>query len=231
MNKLILKSILGLAILHFAGCASYHPQAVDIPLIKEKGDMRINAGASVYHDLSNSTFMGLHGTFSGGITDFLAVQTYLNLDGLLGCHWQGALGIFKGLENNVVMELYGGGGFCRGLFDNEEEKMNQYQFVFSQFNIGKTNVGNSNLDFGLGLKGAFLNNRENYHIELIDTYKVHKKYCWTIEPSAFLRFGGNRAKFNTMINYLWTDNVAKSYYFPLGISFGVNFKLGKKGVT
>ena len=66
-------------LLVLTGCttsAYYHPQVVDIPLIKEKGDIRLNAGyfmSPSFHGGSNS---GAHATFSIGLSNMVASQTY-----------------------------------------------------------------------------------------------------------------------------------------------------------
>ena len=215
-------------LLLFTGCASYYPQVVDIPLIKEKGDTRINAGffivPSPYDDDIN---VGGHGTFSRGITDFLSVQTYASFDGLFRFHLQGALGVFKGFENNAVIELYAGYGYGTGsLFGIIA--MDNYQITFAQFNIGKINQNNSKIDYGLGLKGGYVYNDYKYYNENYTYLNIESKYGWMAEPSVFIRVGGNRVKYNLTVNYLWLEHIAEGYYFPVSIGMGVNIRLGNK---
>jgi hypothetical protein len=50
------------------GCAVYHPQTADIPLIDHKGDLRIDAGASL--------IPSVHSTFSYGLTKRIALQAF-----------------------------------------------------------------------------------------------------------------------------------------------------------
>ena len=48
------KYLFAIAILLLSGCAAYYPQAVDIPLIRKKGDLRIDAGFFLAHDFHES---------------------------------------------------------------------------------------------------------------------------------------------------------------------------------
>ena len=221
MKKIICKLLVMKLLL--TGCAAYYPQLVDIPLIEEKGDIRLNTGCFIAMDFEDILNAGVNGTFSAGVTDMLAVQGYASLDALLRWHFQGALGIFNAYENNTVIEMYAGyglgtGGWWNMLFDF-------YDLCFMQFNIGQTNAVNGNIDFGMGLKGGYVfydYTQYNMNYE----YKMTKNNSWIIEPSMFVRFGGKHVKMNIMVNYLWADNIPKPYYFPVSVGMGVNFKFG-----
>ena len=208
----------------------YYPQAVDVPLIKEKGDFRLDVGGFIIpkinptneSDSSVLADMGIHSTFSAGITDLLATQTFVSLDVLLRVHLHGALGLYKAFDNNTVMELYCGFGYGNGFLSGmHSEGKDDYLLSFAQFNIGHSGSGKSNTDFGLGLKGGYL------HTNSVNG-DFYKKNGWVFDPSIFIRFGGNKAKYNIKLIYMWTDTVAEQYYFPLSMSMGVNLDLGKK---
>ena len=221
MKKRILLS--PVIVLIMTSCASYSPQVVDIPLIKNKGDMRINTGFFVSHTLEDDYNFGAHNTFTAGVTDVLAAQAYTSVDAMLRWHLHGALGLFKAFENNTVIELYGGYGFGMAGYWNRKDF---YDLYFSQFNIGKTNVGKINIDYGLGLKGGFV----EYNYNDCNCYQGDhiENNTWIIEPSVFFRFGVKKAKTNITVNYMWADNIPQVLYFPLSIGMGVNFNFGKK---
>jgi len=222
------------------GCVAYYPQVVDIPLIRKKGDIRVDAGYFLIPNINGSTNdsndegefqpfsdAGFHATFSAGITDILAVQTYASVDGMFRVHLQGALGLYKGFENNTVIELYSGLGYGNGfgwwrVFNDAKD---DYFLSFAQFNIGKTNMGAKRMDYGLGLKGGYMKTTSANIDFWYET--IYKKNGWIIEPSVFFRFGGRRVKFCTKVNYLWTNSIIDEYYFPVSISMGVNLHLGK----
>ena len=239
MNRTKNIHIIVTVLLFLNGCVAYYPQVVDIPMIKHKGDIRINAGGFFIPNLNATTDesgfhavsdVGFHETFSAGITDLLAVQSYLSVDGLFRIHVQGALGVYKGFENNTVVESYSGFGYGNGfgsaLF--RESLKDNYYLAFTQFNIGKTNIGAKHIDYGLGLKSGYLFTSlvETAPLDNADNI-IYKKDGWIIEPSLFFRFGGKRVKFCTTVNYLWTESIIDKYYFPLNVSMGVNIRIGK----
>jgi hypothetical protein len=130
-----IKFLTAIILLVLNGCVTYFPQSVDIPLIKEKGDYRLNAGAFIIPNVNPSeevkndllTDMGLHATFSAGLTDILAVQAYLSFDALLRMYLHGALGLYKGFDNNNVIEMYGGLGYGKySALHMKEGMMNIY---------------------------------------------------------------------------------------------------------
>jgi len=236
-----MKTKIFVAILIFINaCVAYYPQTVDIPLIKKKGDIRVDAGYFLVPNISgygntkadgsevddNYSFAdaGVHATFSAGVTDVLAVQTYASVDGFLRHHLQGALGLFKGFENKTVIELYGGYGYGSGYWHSEYKSRDNYQLAFTQFNIGKSDLGKLHIDYGLGLKGGYLFCN---HYNFVENQHIRAKDGWMIEPSVFFRFGGKRVKFCTKANYLWTNTIKGDFYFPLSVSMGVNLSLGK----
>ena len=203
-------------------CIAYYPQVVDIPLIKEKGDLRIDAGVFSAPNLRGAGDGGAHGTISYGLTNSLAIQSYACMDGASRVHLQGALGLFKGFENKTVIEMYGGYGYGSCYWSSLFTARDNYQLVFSQFNIGKTDLGAAHIDYGLGLKGGYL--FVKYEPEK-DPQTIHQENGYIIEPSIFFRFGGRIVKFCTKVNYLWTKTVSDEYYLPLCISMGVNISL------
>jgi len=209
-----------------SGCASYYPQVVDIPLIKEKGDIRLNAGAFMAPNFEDAANLGGHVTYSHGVTNVLAVQGYGSLDFMLRIHLQGALGLYKGFENNSVIEMYGGYGFGTGGMWNVQ--MDFYQLAFAQFNLGKYNQGKANIDYGLGLKGGYMYNDYSNYNNILNLPNIEKKYSWLIEPSVFFRIGGSRIKYNMTVNYFWASTIPEIYYFPISVGMGVNFKFGNK---
>ena len=228
--KTVTNMILSVCLLLLNSCVTYYPQAVDIPLIKEKGDARLDAGMFLIPALntvneSDSNIiadMGINATFTSGITDILAVQAFLSFDVLSRIHIQGALGVYKAFENKTVMELYGGFGYGNSIWSSAyNESRDDYLLTFAQYNLGQTGLGKSNIDFGMGLKGGYLQNNSV-------TDDFYKKNGWMMEPSVFFRFGSNRAKYNVKVIYLWTDTVAEKYYFPLSVSMGVNFHVGRR---
>jgi len=230
--------IFAAALIFMSSCVAYYPQTVDIPLIRKKGDIRIDAGYFFVPNLNGTgnnnvdgdenkqvsllVDAGGHATFSAGVTDVLAVQAFASVDVVSRYHLQGALGLFKGFENKTVIELYGGYGYGSGFWNEAFQIRDNYQLAFTQFNIGKSDQGRRHIDYGLGVKGGYLFcNFDNQ----CNITTLHKKDGWLVEPSVFFRFGGRKVKFCTKVNFLWTNTIRKDYYYPVNLSMGVNISL------
>ena len=198
------------------GCSSYYPQVVDIPLIKEKGDLRVDAGTSY--------IPSIHGTISYGLTNVVAIQAYGNLDVFGRFHLQGAAGLFKGFENKTVMEAYSGYGYGNSFASSLLESHEDYHLAFVQFNLGKTDQGKAHIDYGLGIKTGYLYSKV---IDGSDLKTIVQDDGLVLEPSVFFRIGGERIKFAAKANYLWTNNTAideySTHFYHFILSMGINF--------
>ena len=197
------------------GCSSYYPQIVDVPLIKEKGDLRVDAGITYVPSI--------HGTISYGLTDIIAIQAYSNIDVLGRYHLQGAVGLFKGFENKTVTEIYGGYGYGNSIMGQLFDVNVDNHLAFIQYNLGKTDQGKAHIDYGLGIKTGYLYSR------IIDSDLVTtvQDDGLILEPTIFFRIGWEKIKFDIKANYLWTNNKAideySTIYYPFNLSMGVNF--------
>jgi len=198
-------------LIFLSSCAVYYPQPVDIPLISEKGDLRIDAGGL----LVSGVLVGGNATVSYGITNVLAAQMYTSFDAVGRGYVQFAPGLFNSFENDRVIEFYSGYGLGTDSWGGS------YQLAFSQFNIGK--VG-TRLEHGFGLKGGYIFAQD-------EPYR-HKNSLqgngWLIEPSVMLRYGNERVKFSTRINFLWTESIPRENYMPFSMSVGVNINLNTR---
>jgi hypothetical protein len=217
--------ILEIAILIlFNSCGFYQPQMVDIPLISRKKDLRIDIGASI--------IPSAYSTVSYGLTNKLSIQSYVRISGENKYYIQGALGLYKKLADNKVLEWYNGVGYGYGNAYNDANPGNltgNYHQIFTQLNYGKTNCQFANMDIGIGLKagyiGATLLNDNNYY-EPFQISNV-ESHSLLFEPQAFVRFGGKRLKFSTKLGYgvlfklFKTDK--KLPYEPLNLGIGINY--------
>ena len=209
---LILFSVVAL----FAGCVTYYPQVVDIPLIEEKDDLKIDAGMSY--------MCSAYGTVSYGLTNIVAVQAFGNVDILSRYHLQGAVGLYKWFDESLTgIELYGGYGYGNCLFDSPNTTTGAYHLVFTQFNIGRVEMGESNIDLGLGLKGGYLFGN---FVNLSDLKTVHKENGMIIEPTVLFRFESRReVKFSIKINYVLPVTIDRQHalFYPFNFSIGRQF--------
>jgi hypothetical protein len=220
-NKIIILEIL--IALMMTSCIVY-PQTSDIPLIKKKKDLRIDAGISLIPTA--------HATISYGLSDKIALQTFGSISSDYGYYFQGAGGYFKDLGNRKVIELYSGFGFGYGEAYRDSgpgHLYGNYQLYFTQFNFGKIDCKFANMDYGFGIKTGLLHSylvdRNYYYHNSENTVALNS---FIIEPTLFARLGGERLKFSLKLGSCWlykftnTDKYLPYSYFNLGL--GLNYR-------
>jgi hypothetical protein len=217
--------VLGILILPLLfSCGFYQPSLVDMPLIQSKKDLRVDVGGSI--------LPSVYTTVSYGLTNRIAVQTFAKISGDGKYYVQGALGLYKSLSDNRVLEWYNGVGYGYGYAYNDANPgrlTGNYHQIFTQLNYGKTGCRFANMDFGLGLKagyiGAYRLNNDNYYYPMqISNVENHSLL---IEPQAFVRLGGKRLKFSTKVGYgllfKLFDTDSRLPYDPLTLGIGLNY--------
>ena len=217
--------VLLFVIFSLASCA-YYPHLTDIPLINKKGDTRVEGGVTV-------PAPSVHATVSHGLTDKIAIQGAGTIGGDDTYDIQGAVGLFKSLQNQEVIELYGGVSYGYGYASKSSQDLGRldgnYQVYFTQFNYGKINGSFANRDYGVGLKlgyyHASMNDRSYYDYGL---HSIRKFNGLLIEPVFMYRFGGKRLKFQTEMGGCWIflfNNEKKLPFFPLNLGIGMSYSL------
>ena len=220
--------------LFLTGCAVYHPQTTDIPLIDHKGDLRIDAGASL--------IPSVHSTFSYGLTKRIALQAFGSI-GIENRHYlQVSPGFYKCLDNKKVIELYSGFGWgyantIKNPLANMPEAIKQslygkYQVYFVQFNWGEKGNQSGGMDWGFGIKtGLFHSNLtdENYYEINSETrlYPFLKENSILLEPVLFFRTGRKNVKFSYKFGLTRVFKLTnQKNYIPapfINIGLGLNF--------
>lgn len=205
-------------------CVVYHPQTIDIPLINKKKDLRIDAGVSLVPSA--------HATISYGLSNKIAVQTFGSIGPDDRYYFQGAVGYFRDLGNRKVMELYTGFGYGYGSAykdSNPGDLYGDYQLYFTQFNFGKIDCKFANMDYGFGIKTGYLHSNlidRNFYAYYSENgpFATFNYNSFIIEPTAFVRLGGERLKFSLKLGSCWLYKFTNTDKF-LPYSF-INFGLG-----
>ena len=229
-------------------CFSYYPRVTSIPLIREKGDTKIVGGVGVFSS-------SLQASFSQGATDKIAYQISGSIDpdggpynsskgsNAAGFYGQGAIGLYKNIQDKDVMELYGGFGYGQSNAYSDANPGNLYgnfQSYFLQFNYGYIEKNKLNLEAGIGLKTGLLHSNmtdANYFYLYEDyssngPYPIYHLNGLIFEPTALLRLGGKNVKF-------WIAVGVSKYYqlnypdkqlpvFPFDFGIGVSYSFGGK---
>lgn len=209
-----------------------YPHAMDIPLIQEKNDLRVDASVSSVIDVSS--------TVSYGLTKNIAVQGFGSYGSDDKRYFQGAIGYFKNTGNSNILEWYTGFGTGYGdAYDdaNPGNLFGNYQMGFIQINYGKVNSRFAHMDYGISFKTGYLrtNLTDRNYFGIYSNEENFSEYPYPVlndnsilfQPVAFVRLGGERLKFNIKGGCMWIYQLTnKDQKLPVGnfnIGIGLNY--------
>ena len=206
------------------GC-TYFPRLTGIPLIKEKGDTRIEGGATII-------VPSIQASVSHGITDKIAIQvagSVIPYDA--NKYFQGAIGYYKKINEGNVVELYGGFAYGYGDYRGQGTGNYQdgnYQMYFTQFNFGNIKKKANNMESGLGLKLGYLHTNMNVDIDDMFHGFEHQRGI-VLEPTGFIRFGGPKWRFHAVLGFgVWypISDTYEIHQWPVNLGIGVSYSFG-----
>ena len=244
LNRLII--LIFVSVLLFNGCSIYNPQTTDIPLIKEKKELRIDGGISI--------LPAINGTVSYGLNDKVAIQASGNFS-ITGYLLSSAVGLYKfNQSNNWTKELYGGFGYGYAYdadydYYHSGKLYGNYQIYYVQGNIGRRDIKLKFLEYAFGLKLGLINT----HLYVNDVYtrtgqrplQKYNELGAFIEPVISIKLGGERLMFNIKPSYCYMKKIISTNntysdqatyregfgyeypYFPYGIGFSLNYRFSK----
>ncbi len=224
--RLFLLALTGLSI---SGCASYYAAGTDIPMIHEKGDLQVAAGATV-------PILNADATVSYGITDHLAAQVYGRFGNDMFGH--GAIGVYFPMQHHLLSETYGGFGYGYDREDSSDSDgdgnyrwhENHFQDYFIQTNFGQYGVGRINADYGISLKGSILKMNDKEHKEHdtpLEFYTLNQYPVFALEPSLFAHFGGEHLRFGIRLGYselFYDEDTYQLVHWPLNGSVSLSYR-------
>ncbi len=209
--------ILAMTALLVNSCVVYSPQTVDIPLIHEKNDVRLDAGLTLLPPSFNATL-------SYGLSDKLAAQFYGSIVPEQTYHLQGAVGRYQNISNNQVIELFAGPGFGHGhtpVNSTGGSIDNNYTLGFAQFNYGTLKTQKGNAELGVGIKTGYLYSRiTEAAIEDVDRFRARSIL---LEPTVFARTRGKHVRVSFKLSGCLIANLTnEDTYFPFSkVNFGI----------
>jgi len=237
-NKQIL--LIFISVLLLNGCAVYYPQTTDIPLIKEKKELRVDGGISLFYINGGTTILpSINGTVSYGLTDKIAVQITGNTtagsayysQGLSQYLIAGAIGLYKyNPTNNWTKELYVGIGNGFSTFHDYDNYhsgslLGNYQVYYVQGNIGRRGIKHKFLEYAFGLKLGLINT--HFYVEDVYSYTSNttgQKYNELgafIEPVISIKLGGERLMLNIKPSFCYMRTIIKTNNNVAG-QYGIN---------
>jgi len=220
-----------------SGCA-YYPRLTDVPLIRHKGDTRLEGGITV-------AYPSFHATVSHGISEKMAFQVAGKKNFVEdGYYAQAAVGTYKNLPDRKVLEFYGGVGYGHGVGHNGGTVSGSYQVIFLQMNGGYIDrkfsykippLWTVQVEYGFGLKAGFIMAQmhdDNY----FGSYFYHEMpyegpdlsmQNILFEPMWFMRFGKDRLKLQMALGLAGVYSIShRSFpFFPVNVGIGFSYSL------
>jgi hypothetical protein len=145
----------------FGSCVIYHPHNVDIPLLREKGEVDVDANFALSAPLLGAP--AFNGTVSFAPLNHVGIQAAVCMSNANSFYMQAAGGGFLPMGDNAVLEGYAGYGFGTSVHKSEISGENSYNKVHGHYNLvfGQVNTGWVNLlggifDIGFGFKGGLM---------------------------------------------------------------------------
>jgi len=218
----------------------YIPNTENVPLMTEKGDVKINISTTnvqaSYAVTDNIAVMAngyrRQSTWSDA-SDSIDSWEYTSNRFLA----EGGIGYYKVISENFIFETYGGGGFGQvgfDYFDVDYDIENNFSANFSRFFV-QPNIGYKNdfFEFAIssrisGLK--FSGIKTNYSLDdLIDSevYQIDAPIYFFFEPAITFRLGYKWAKLHFQTIYSNKLNIEPLNYRKLGINVGIYIDISK----
>jgi hypothetical protein len=248
ISKLI-SLIFGIVILLQSCNVLYIPNMQNVPLLKEKNEVRASIGISDFqgaYAITNNI-----GVIINGQSNLKSTSSYVDKEYVLvedhDCQnkvLELGIGYLNQISDSKVLEVYGGVGFGKnsiknsfkvdstGIFYKKESfSANTFRF-FVQPNIGITT---DIVDIAFSTRFVFLK------FSNIDTlgfttdrlleknlYGVDKQNYMFLEPAVTLRFGYKYVKFHAQVASSFCINNQLINYLPINIILGVHINIGRR---
>lgn len=227
--------VIALTALIPASCIMYHPHNIDLPLLQEQGDLRVEASAATTLPTLAGTSANLSAAY--GLLPHVGVTAYSSLTERNNLYGQLGVGTFWPLGTYTVLEAYVGYG---GGYSHHQNKRNNgmyrvvegpYSLMFSQVDFGWAGLADETIDVGVGIKSGLLNS--HWSNTLYDTTDVAtaepemlERPFFMLEPQAMFRVGSPLVKFSLNLAYAfifdWPSDNDFFNYERLSISAGIN---------
>lgn len=236
MKKLLNTLILTLSVMFIpTSCVMYHPHNVDIPLLHQQGDLRVDASVSGTLPLIDGS--GMNASVSYAPVNHLGLQVSGSVTELENLYGQAAVGGFVPFGKSVL-EGYVGYGIGHSNYEsNSSSNKNytvggRYDVVYGQLNFGWNDLANGVIDVGIGVRGGMLKpqwkkvaaGEDASHDGDFEYTEQHP----LIEPQLVFRAGNEHVKFaiNVVYSYVdgWPTDNNHINRVPFSLGLGIYFK-------
>ena len=219
-----------------SSCVVYHPHNADIPLLHEKGEMQIDASASISAPLL--AHPALNASFSYAPLQDVGLQASFSITELNTFYAQALAGTFHPF-GKTVLEGYLGYGYGISCNDNINTVRDIhyrvdgcYNLYFGQVNLGWVNLIEGDIDFGVGVKGGVMQSQwEKVLLQEDETEKLEETLDaphLLLEPQVMFRIGGQKLKLSVNVSYAylsdWPNENNFFNYERFSASLGLHFR-------
>lgn len=245
MKKNYVLIVLAIALV-LPGCKiMYVPNMQNVPLMREKGEIRATVGPSnvqgayaVTENLGtmvNAQFRSTKFTVASG-----SYETKYETKRWLA---EAGGGYFMPLGEKGVFEVYGGGGYGGVTFNRMPQDSSGQYTVSDKYNanmiktfiqpaIGLT-AENVDFSFSLRYTGIKFNSIDTIgytQFDLVDEEiaGIEKPFYSFVEPAVTVRIGFEYVKFHTQLIYSHKVNVEQLNRSPLSLNFGVHLTIAPR---
>ena len=225
-----------LMVVLMTSCVVYHPHNADIPLLHEKGEMQIDASASISAPLL--AHPALNASFSYAPLQAVGLQASFSITELNTFYAQVLAGTFHPF-GKTVLEGYLGYGYGISCNDNINTVRDvhyrvdgRYNLYFGQVNLGWVNLIEGDIDFGVGVKGGVMQSQwEKVLLQEDETEKLEETLDaphLLLEPQVMFRIGGQKLKLSVNVSYAylsdWPNENNFFNYERFSASLGLHFR-------
>lgn len=236
--KKVLTYLLTLFVLGSCSHSYYIPTTANVPLLKEKNELRATLSGGGGGDISTVDFQGAY-----SVTNHFAVMTNFmsargsdddtNSSGSGNCFELGA-GYFTPLEKNGVFEIYGGFGFS-----NQQHTYNSggradlaFRKIFVQPSIGLS-LNSFDLAFTPGFSSVSFHKVDNQllstdvNFEEVDQI-AKNNVSLLFEPALTIRAGWKHVKFQTQFGLARNLSHPNLEFEEFKVNVGLTFSLAER---
>ena len=204
-----------------ASCVVYHPHNADLPLLHEKGEMQMDASASLSAPLL--AHPALNASFSYAPLSMLGMQASVSVTNVNTFYVQALAGTYHPF-GKMVLEGYLGYGYGMSYNDNINTVRDvhyrvdgQYNLYFGQVDLGWVDLVEGDIDIGMGVKGGLMQSQwEKLLLPDDGPEKLEETLTdphYLIEPQLMFRIGGQKVKLSVNVSYAYLSDWPKENNF------------------
>ena len=228
----------------------YSPSMQNTPLLQEKKEVVANIGINDIqgaYAVTDHVGVMLNGYYNNGASNDYSSYDYYDSwyrQERKQAHVEAGVGCFNKLNDNIIVEIYGGLGYGSASMNNySRDSLNEIPILKSSYSADFTRffiqpaIGYSvdNFDFSFSMRILFQKymNASSFGYTRIELYDdklldMDKPVYAFLEPALTMRYGFKYVKFQAQAMLSYKYNVDRLNYMPIVFSVGIHVDLAKR---